>query len=107
MSSGTGWFSVFTIGKGACPKNEALVYLANYRNLYGSINGADLFEGEYDTEHLISNLKDAALSHLTQVYAMNQYAAQKEITLDQQELDRVEQAQRNTMIPLARKKSLH
>ncbi len=103
MSSGTGWFSVFTIGKGACPKNEALVYLANYRNLYGSINGADLFEGEYDTEHLISNLKDAALSHLTQVYAMNQYAAQKEITLDQQELDRVEQAAKKYYDSLSKK----
>ncbi len=90
LGTGVGFSTVFRIGELTCKKNEALTYLLNYRNIYGTIEGTDFFGGEYDTERMESNLKDAVLSHLTQVYAMNQYAGENEITLDSQELSRIE-----------------
>ncbi len=92
FSSGSGFFGVFRIGDFTCPKNEAKVYLLNYRNLYGVIGGTDLFKGSFDTKDMENSLKAAVMSQLSRMYALNQYAKDQDITLEHQEKNRVEQA---------------
>jgi foldase protein PrsA len=83
---------VFKIGEMSCPQEEAKVYLANYKNLYGNVYGTDLWDGDYDTDSMEQSIKDAAIAHLIQVYALNVYAADQEITLSDAEETAAEEA---------------
>ena len=103
FASKSGRGDVFKIGELSCPKEEAKVYLANYKNLYGNLYGTELWTEEYDTEEMEESIKDAVLSHLTKVYALNVYAAQKEITLSDAEEEEVEKAAKEYYDSLNRK----
>lgn len=92
FASDSGRGSVFKIGDMECPAEEAKIYLANYKNLYGVVNGTDLWSGGYDTETMEKSLKDAALAQLTRVYALNVYAGEQEIALDETELQQAKEA---------------
>lgn len=86
VSSGCGIHDVFKIGSMTCSQKEAKVYLMNYKNLYGVVCDYDLWDGAYDTKTMERSLKDAVLEHLTRIYAMNLYAKDQGITLDDREL---------------------
>lgn len=92
FSSGTGVSSVFRIGRFKCPKSEARVYLLNYRNIYGRSEETDLFNADISTEGLDKSIRNAALEHLSEVYALKLYAGDHKIALDSQENDRVSEA---------------
>lgn len=92
FDSKSGRGDVFKIGELSCPKEEAKVYLANYKNLYGNLYGTDLWTEEYDTGAMEDSIKDAVLSHLTKVYALNLYAMQQGITLSDAEKEEVDKA---------------
>lgn len=92
FASKTGSRDVFKIGDLSCRQEEAKVYLANYKNLYGKVYGTDLWTEEYDTEGMEASVKDAVLSHLTKVYALNVYAQEKEISLTETEMEATENA---------------
>lgn len=92
FASDSGRNNVFKIGDMACPVKEAKVYLANYKNLYGVVCGTDMWNEDYDTATMEESLKDAVIEHLTKVYALNMYAADQEIVLDETELQQVEAA---------------
>lgn len=92
FSSGAGLFQVFRIGDFTCGQKEAKTYLLNYKNIYGKVGNTDLFQGGFDTENMEDHLKTAALSHLSRVYALNQYAKDHHITLDHQEKTRTKEA---------------
>ena len=83
---------VFKIGNLKCDKSEALVYLANYKNLYGNVNGTSLWTDEYDTAKMQDSMKDAVVEHLTKIYVLNQYAIDNEITLSDKEIEAVKSA---------------
>ena len=76
----------------ACSREEAKVYLANYKNLYGKIYDTDLWSEDYDTKTMEESIKDAVISHLTKVYSLDMYAQTKEIELSEEEKDKVTQA---------------
>lgn len=92
FASKCGGHNVFKIGDMCCPDKEVKVYLANYKNLYGNLYGTDLWTEEYDTDGMEKSIKDAVLSHLTKVYALNVYAESQNITLTAAEEQSVEKA---------------
>ena len=92
FGSGPGVFNVFRIGDMGCPKSEALVYLANAKNLYGVVGDISLWTGEYPTSALEDGIKDNVLGHLARVYTLNIYAEENDITLTDIECSRVEDA---------------
>ena len=103
FASKSGRGDVFKIGDFSCPKEEAKVYLANYKNLYGNVYATDLWTEEFDTGEMEESIKDAVLSHLTKVYALNVYAQQKEITLSDAEQEEVDKAAKEYYDSLNRK----
>ena len=92
FASKSGGHTVFKIGRMACSREEAKVYLANYKNLYGKIYDTDLWSEDYDTKTMEESIKDAVISHLTKVYSLDMYAQTKEIELSEEEKDKVTQA---------------
>ncbi len=92
MGGGPGVFNVFRIGKQSCPRSEALVYLANAKNLYGVVDGTSLWTGEYSTAALSDGIKKNVLNHLARVYTLDIYAEENDITLTDIEMDRVSDA---------------
>lgn len=92
FASKSGMGNVFKIGDFACSEDEAKVYLANYKNLYGKLYGTDLWNEKYDTNQMGESIKDAVISHLTKVYALNVYAQENDITLTEAEEDGVASA---------------
>lgn len=92
FSGGTGFSNVFRIGDMKCSKEEARVYLATYKNLYGTVGDTALWEGDFKTDTILDSIKSGVISHLTRVYSLNIYAKEKEITLTENEKLLVEQA---------------
>lgn len=85
FDTSSGYSTVFKIGDMKCSKKEALVYLLNEKNIYGSVNGVNLWSDDYDTETMTGSIKDLTMEHLTKVYVLNLYAAEKEIELSDAE----------------------
>lgn len=92
FASGSGFWTVFKIGDYACSETEAKVYLANYKNIYGVVNGNSLWTDDFNTEDMENSVKDATIAHLTKVYALNQYAEDEGITLDSTEREKIKSA---------------
>ena len=92
LGGGPGVFNVFRIGSYACPKSEALVYLANAKNLYGVVGDVSLWTGEYPTTALEDGIKDNVLGHLARVYTLDIYADENDVSLTDIELGRVSDA---------------
>ncbi len=92
FASKSGMGNVFKIGDFACSEDEAKVYLANYKNLYGKVYGTDLWNEKYDTDQMGDSIKDAVMNHLTKVYALNVYAQENDITLTDAQEDGVASA---------------
>ncbi len=102
FDSASGRQTIFKIAGKSCPQEEALVYLANYKNLYGKIYDTDLWGEEYDTDTMESSIKDAVLTHLTKVYALDVYAQDNDISLTDKELDKVNEAAKTYFESLSR-----
>lgn len=83
---------VFTIGKTGCGVKEAMVYLANYQNIYGTAYTIDLWQHDFGDESLAEYVKDIALEELTKVYSMDLLAESQGISLSEDELAKVSEA---------------
>lgn len=81
FDTSSGYNTVFKIGDMKCSKKEALVYLLNEKNIYGSVDGVNLWSDEYDTDTMTGSIKDLTMEHLTRVYILNLYAAEQEMEL--------------------------
>ena len=92
FSGGAGFGNVFRIGDLKCPVKEAKVYLANYKNLFGTIGSVSLWDGQFDTTAMESSLKDSVISHLSNVYAFDLYARDQKISLTKKELTAIDEA---------------
>lgn len=86
FESSAGRSTVFKIGDRRCSKKEALVYLVNAKNIYGSVDGTNLWTKDFNTDAILSSLKDAVLEHLTKVYVLDIYADENDIVLSEDEL---------------------
>ncbi|MCR5145411.1 MAG: peptidyl-prolyl cis-trans isomerase [Lachnospiraceae bacterium] len=92
FASKSGWHTVFKIGDMSCHRDEFRMYLANYKNIYGNVYGTDLWNGDYDTDTMETSVKNAAIEHLSKVYALNLYAKDNDIVLTEPELEKVNDA---------------
>ncbi len=69
-ATGTGKY-VFQINGRTCDVRQALLYLCNYRNLYGSAYGIDLWEYDYGADSLEQYVKDITIQELSRVLSMD------------------------------------
>ncbi|MBE5890917.1 MAG: peptidyl-prolyl cis-trans isomerase [Lachnospiraceae bacterium] len=80
---------LFTLNDTSCGIEEAKLYLANYRNLYGTSYGIELWDKEYDEASLVKYIKDVTLAEIQRIYAINGMAEAQGITLSESELSTV------------------
>ncbi len=85
FGTSSGRNTVFKMGDLKCSKKEALVYLLNEKNIYGSVNGVNLWTTDFDTKTMTGSIKDLTMEHLTRVYVLNLYAEENEIQLSDAE----------------------
>lgn len=87
---------VFSINGNKCTKEEARLYLCNYQNIYGNEYGVNLWEYDYtqveEGKTLSDYVKAVTLSELANIMCMQQLAAKQEVTLTDEEKQRVSQA---------------
>ena len=87
---------VFSINGDKCSKEEARLYLCNYQNIYGNAYGLNLWEYDYSQMEEGSTLedyvKDVTLNELVHIMCMEQLAKQQEITLTEEETEKIEKA---------------
>ena len=87
---------VFSINGDKCSKEEARLYLCNYQNIYGYAYGMNLWEYDYSQMEAGSTLedyvKDVTLSELVNIMCMEQLAKKQEITLTDEEKNKIEKA---------------
>ena len=78
--------SVLTVGSQRCPKEEAYVYLMNYRSLYDNIMGANIWDGSFDLDRLSDSAKVTVKDMIAETYVLSMDAKDKETdTLSEQE----------------------
>lgn len=83
---------VFQINERTCDVRQALLYLCNYRNLYGSAYGIDLWEYDYGADSLEQYVKDITIQELSRVICMDLLAEQMQVSLTGDELARAKKA---------------
>jgi foldase protein PrsA len=92
FSGGAGFGNVFRIGDLKCSVKEAKVYLANYKNLFGTVGSVSLWDEQFDTSAMEASLKDSVITHLSNVYAFDLYAREQKVTLTKKEQAAIEEA---------------
>lgn len=92
LTTGFGSDEIFKLEDQVCTLPEFMVYLTNIQNQYESVYGTQIWDTNIDGVSLEDNVKDMALAKMAQVKAINQLAANKNITLDGEELEKVEVA---------------
>lgn len=92
FTTGTMPGTVFRIGKLSCSRKTARVYLANYYNIYGKTGDICLWEEKLNVSRLEENIRKAAIDRLSVVYALNLYADENRIKLNDQEMNLVEKS---------------
>ncbi|MDO4187639.1 MAG: peptidylprolyl isomerase [Lachnospiraceae bacterium] len=83
---------VFKIEDITCTKSEIMVYLVNTENVYDEVFGENIWKVPYKEGTVEDQYKEAVLARLAQIKAMNLFARDKGITLDDKEIERVEGA---------------
>lgn len=84
--------TVFSINDTKCNIKEANIYLCNYKNLYGEEYGVDLWKCKSQQSDLESYIKDVTIDELVRVYCMDIIAADKKITLSDDEKSKADSA---------------
>ena len=92
FTTGVGNKDLFKINGESCSLKEAKVYLINYQNLYGTAYGVDLWENESCSDSLEEYVKNLTVSELSRVICMDFLAKEKNITLTEEEQQKVEKA---------------
>ncbi len=77
--------TVFTVNDQKCSLKEAKIYLCNYKNIYGSAYGLDLWSREEIADSLEEYVKDVAVSEFFRVICMNLLAQEQGILLTEEE----------------------
>ncbi len=92
FDASSGRNTLFKIGDLKCSKKEALVYLLNEKNIYGSVDGVSLWNEDFDTDTMTGSIKDLSMEHLTRVYVLNLYAQENNIVITDSEKAACEKA---------------
>jgi foldase protein PrsA len=92
LTTGLSSNELFRIGSVSCMLPEALVYLTNQKNQYETIYGIEMWEHDFGDMTLEDYLKSQVVSQLAQVKSMVLLAQDREIALDEDEMDLAAQA---------------
>ena len=84
--------SVFQINDYKCSLKLAKLYLCNYRNLYGSAYGMDLWQYDFGEESLEQYVKDVTIQELSRIACMDLLAEEQEMRLTDAESDLAKKA---------------
>jgi len=76
---------VFRLEGYPCMKNEVMVYLANSENRYSEVFGKEIWSVPLEEGTLEDGYKDTILARIAQIKAMNIMAADRGVTLDDEE----------------------
>lgn len=92
FTTGLGRDEVFRIGRSSCTLPEFMVYLTNTQNQYENVYGEQIWNVELDGVTLEDNIKDIVLAKLAQIKTMYLMARERDVELDEADLQRVEKA---------------
>lgn len=84
--------SVFQINDYKCSLKLAKLYLCNYRNLYGSAYGMDLWQYDFGEESLEQYVKDVTIQELSRIACIDLLAEEQEMRLTDAESDLAKKA---------------
>ncbi|MCQ2535903.1 MAG: peptidyl-prolyl cis-trans isomerase [Lachnospiraceae bacterium] len=76
---------LFEMGELTCTPEELKIFLANYKNIYGSIYDTDFWANTKDVSVMSDKVKDAAFAHLTKIYALALYGTENKVYLTEEE----------------------
>ena len=88
--------TVFSVDNMKCDKTEALIYLANYKNLYGTMYDVNLLETD-DASNVEKYIRDVTVDELTRIYCMVSIASRRRLHLQTRRRVVCQRLQRNTM----------
>jgi len=80
---------IFQLNGEKCELPEAKVYLANYKNLYGTAYDVKLWGGDYNENNLEQYIKDITLEELEHIYAIQGLAKKQDVALTEDEKENV------------------
>lgn len=83
---------IFQVNEATCSAAMTRLFMANYRNLYGKIEGINLWKNEEEAGLLEEYVKEITLSELSRMFCMNQLATKKQLSLNEKELSLVQKA---------------
>lgn len=89
FTTGFGKDEIFRIGDESCKKSELMVYLTTTQNQYENVYGVEIWDTSLDGVTLEENVKETVLARIAQIKTMYLLAKEKEITLDEQEEEKV------------------
>lgn len=92
FTTGFGKDEVFRIGRSSCTLPEFMVYLTNTQNQYENVYGEQIWNVELEGVTLEDNIKDIVLAKLAQIKTMYLMARERDVELDEADLQRVEKA---------------
>ena len=83
---------IFRIETSTCTLPELMVYLTTIQNRYESVYGTEIWNTNADGVTLEENVKNIALAQIAQIKTMNLMAGRYEVSLDEEEKVRAENA---------------
>lgn len=81
---------VFSLNGQECSREEAMIYLCNYKNLYGTAYGIDIWQYDFEDASLEEYVKAVSLAELTRIFTMASLAEEQNISLDGEERELAE-----------------
>ena len=92
LTTGFAKDEVFRLEDKSCSVGEMMVYLTNIQNQYENVYGSRIWDSKVEGVTLENNVKDMALSKMAQIKAIVLLAEKEGISLDEEELKKVEMA---------------
>lgn len=92
FTTGLSGDEIFKIGKAACTRPELMIHLTTFYNRYVAAYGEEMWNYDFGGVSLEDNVKDVVLSKMTQIKIMNLMAQERDISLTDEEKQRVAQA---------------
>lgn len=91
---------VFRIETMSCMLPEIMVYLTNTQDQYESVFGKEIWKTDLDGVTLEENIKETVLAQLAQIKTMNLLAEKHGVTLDENEIKKVQDAAKEYYLSL-------
>lgn len=83
---------VFKIEDISCTKSEIMIYLVNTENIYDEVFGEKIWKVPYDGKDVESLYKETILARISQIKAMNLYAKEIGVNLNDEEKKNISMA---------------